>query len=689
MIRIQQYNTGPRRIGVGGIDPGYQQPRIGNIAATAENQLAGTVLEAGKALTNVAIKEYVSTETTRVSQSLLAMQKELSAERDGYMAENQGQNAIEAGQHFEKFARETAQKYFQEGGFSGRFAEMFNKQAALSGIHFTEQGQAYAKQQKAAWDKSVQDGEVENFLNLVAKNHDNPEFIELNQQALFSRLSDMRPGLDNRALFSQINKSSAGIIVKGFLSHGDLKGAEGAVEHYRDLLGSDVNQYEIAIRNEKERLKAKAEADRAKAVSNLLFGLEDAKYAARYMGDTSQLTAIGEQLKRLGDTKRAEIVSRQARFWSANNEARDYAVRAPIEDIVSSITALDKRLTAEKDSLSVEEFQKESQRRDAMSEILKDRVAALKADPALAADRDPAVVLPDGATTGDRITARMEYQAMNGITESNRMPLTKTEAASLAEKWRQGGVEQKAALLYGDGGIIKEFGPYALNVMAQIGISETEQDYAQRVMDNPENATAASTILRVQNINEKDLPSVKVTDALEDVLERSTVYQSRRAMTLKVDSAAALSAAKQLETVAERMLKQGYSADEVVKTLDAGVVGVSDSNMALTYPAGRSATVLEQRLNRAFTDDLPGFFENDPRLSKNPLDIKYQIARLRNVGVWTNAPDGKGYVLVDGVTKRPVTDGNGNIFTVKSKDIFENPSSAVPDSLLNIQGGAW
>ena len=126
-IRIQQYNTGPRRIGVGGIDPGYQQPRIGNIASTAENQLAGTFLEAGKALTNVAIKEYVSTETTRVSQSLLAMQKELSAERDRYMAENQGQNAIEAGQHFEKFARETAQKYFQEGGFSGRFAEMFNK----------------------------------------------------------------------------------------------------------------------------------------------------------------------------------------------------------------------------------------------------------------------------------------------------------------------------------------------------------------------------------------------------------------------------------------------------------------------------------------------------------------------------------------------------------------------------------
>ena len=260
-IRIQQYNTGPRRIGVGGIDPGYQQPRIGNIAATAENQLAGTVLEAGKAITNVAIKEYVSTETTRVSQSLLAMQKELSAERDRYMAENQGQNAIEAGQHFEKFARETAQKYFQEGGFSGRFAEMFNKQAAGTTLHFTEQGQAYGRQQKAAWEESVLTGEIEDFQNLAAQNYNNPELIEFNRSALRERIENMRPGMDNRALLSRIDEGAAESIISGYLAHDDIKGARGALNEYRGLLGDKVNAVELQIRNRADALEAKARAE--------------------------------------------------------------------------------------------------------------------------------------------------------------------------------------------------------------------------------------------------------------------------------------------------------------------------------------------------------------------------------------------------------------------------------------------
>lgn len=274
-IRIQQYNTGARRIGVGGIDPGYQQPRIGNIAATAENQLAGTVLEAGKALTNVAIKEYVSTETTRVSQSLLAMQKELSAERDRYMAENQGQNAIEAGQHFEKFARETAQKYFQEGGFSGRFAEMFNKQAAGTTLHFTEQGQAYGRQQKAAWEESVLTGEIEDFQNLAAQNYNNPELIEFNRSALRERIENMRPGMDNRALLSRIDEGAAESIISGYLAHDDIKGARGALNEYRGLLGDKVNAVELQIRNRADALeaKARAEAERAQNQAAAQLGL--------------------------------------------------------------------------------------------------------------------------------------------------------------------------------------------------------------------------------------------------------------------------------------------------------------------------------------------------------------------------------------------------------------------------------
>lgn len=264
-IRIQQYNTGPRRIGVGGIDPGYQQPRIGNIAATAENQLAGTVLEAGKALTNVAIKEYVSTETTRVSQSLLAMQKELSAERDRYMAENQGQNAIEAGQHFEKFARETAQKYFQEGGFSGRFAEMFNKQAAGTALHFTEQGQAYGRQQEALWKDSNYKSSVQEKLNAISQDYNNPEFIEFQLHSFDELVDGMFPGMDNRARKLEFRQNAAGSIIEGYLSHDDIRGARGAFGQYKELLGDKANAVEVQIRNRADALEAKARADAERA----------------------------------------------------------------------------------------------------------------------------------------------------------------------------------------------------------------------------------------------------------------------------------------------------------------------------------------------------------------------------------------------------------------------------------------
>lgn len=264
-IRIQQYNTGPRRIGVGGIDPGYQQPRIGNIAATAENQLAGTVLEAGKALTNVAIKEYVSTETTRVSQSLLAMQKELSAERDRYMAENQGQNAIEAGQHFEKFARETAQKYFQEGGFSGRFAEMFNKQAAGTALHFTEQGQAYGRQQEALWKDSNYKSSVQEKLNAISQDYNNPEFIEFQLHRFDELVDGMFPGMDNRARKLEFRQNAAVSIIEGYLSHDDIRGARGAFGQYKELLGDKANAVEVQIRNRADALEAKARAEAERA----------------------------------------------------------------------------------------------------------------------------------------------------------------------------------------------------------------------------------------------------------------------------------------------------------------------------------------------------------------------------------------------------------------------------------------
>ncbi len=225
-IRIQQYSAPPRHIQAGDVDPGFSQPLIRDAGRSADADLTDAMLKAGMQLTETGIREYVSRETTRVSQSLLRMQGDLSAERDRYMAEHQGQNAINAGEHFRSFADEAMRRHLEDGQFSGRFRQMFARQAVATGLHFTEQGQAYGRQQKEAWEGSVLKGELAHFETLVAKNYDNPELITYNLGQLQGRIKDMRPGLDNREMFQQLDSLAAKGRLDGMLADGRYDEAE-------------------------------------------------------------------------------------------------------------------------------------------------------------------------------------------------------------------------------------------------------------------------------------------------------------------------------------------------------------------------------------------------------------------------------------------------------------------------------
>lgn len=225
-IRIQQYSAPPRHIQAGDVDPGFSQPLIRDAGRSADADLTDAMLKAGMQITEVGVREYVSRETTRVSQSLLRMQGDLSAERDRYMAEHQGQNAINAGEHFRSFADEAMRRHLEDGQFSGRFRQMFARQAVATGLHFTEQGQAYGRQQKEAWEGSVLKGELAHFETLVAKNYDNPELITYNLGQLQGRIKDMRPGLDNREMFQQLDSLAAKGRLDGMLADGRYDEAE-------------------------------------------------------------------------------------------------------------------------------------------------------------------------------------------------------------------------------------------------------------------------------------------------------------------------------------------------------------------------------------------------------------------------------------------------------------------------------
>ena len=264
MIRIQTYNSTPRRIQAGGINPG-NQPALRTVSGRAEDRTLAAMLQSGLKLTDIAVKEYVSNETARVSQSLQQMNAELAAERERYMRENQGQNALNAGEHFENFARELAEKHLADGKFQGRFAQEFVQQAAGTALHFTEQGRSYAGQQRAAWQDSLLKGEISTFQNQVAQNYDNKDWIEFNLNNLTHRINEMRPGLDNRALLDDVRKDAAEGVIDGFLASGRVGDARGALAQYRDMLGDRANAVKVRIDARADALQTKAEAQRKKA----------------------------------------------------------------------------------------------------------------------------------------------------------------------------------------------------------------------------------------------------------------------------------------------------------------------------------------------------------------------------------------------------------------------------------------
>lgn len=255
-IRIQQYSTPPRNIRAGGIDPGFAQPLIKDAGRTVESDLIHEMARAGMQITEVGIREYVKDQSTAVAAALNDYRRQLNEEKERYTQENKGRDAVNAGEHFDTFARETAKPLAEQ--FSGRAREMFLRDAAATGLHFTEQGQAYGRREKEAWQKSVFEGDMSETLNAIAADPGNAEFVQQSLTELKQRMVDMTPGLDHRAMVADLNRKVAGVTIDALLAKDNVGGAREAFGQYRELLGAAAPQFEARIRAKGRELESRA-----------------------------------------------------------------------------------------------------------------------------------------------------------------------------------------------------------------------------------------------------------------------------------------------------------------------------------------------------------------------------------------------------------------------------------------------
>lgn len=327
-IRIQQYSTPPRRIQAGGVDAGFAQPLIRDAGRSADTDLINDMLRAGRQITEVGIREYVRDQSTAVAAALNDYRRQLSEERERYTTENKGQDAVNAGAHFDAFAREAAAPLAER--FSGRFREMFQRDAAATGLHFAEQGQAYGRREKAAWEKSVFEGDMSQTLDAIANDPGNAEFVQQSLAELKQRMVAMTPGLDHRAMEADLNRKVAGVTIDALLAKDNVGGASGALSQYRELLGAAAPQYEARIRAKGRELESRARAEsERRANETALEGISTLMRDTAGMNQEERASAVFEAIAQEPDRKRRNAMLRIAQdelsFEKKRRDAQDAA----------------------------------------------------------------------------------------------------------------------------------------------------------------------------------------------------------------------------------------------------------------------------------------------------------------------------------------------------------------------------
>lgn len=681
-IRVQTYNTGPRRIQMGGIDPGTPRGGIRDVSGTASDNLLKEALAAGKELTGIAIQEYVKDETTRVSQSLLGMQQELNAERDRYMAENKGQDALGAGQHFEQFAKKTARKYLQEGKFSGRFAEMFMKQASGTALHFTEQGQAYGRQQKSAWEESVLQGDIEEFQKVVAQNYNNPELIEFSRDTLRQRIAGMRPGMDNRALFSRLDSQTAGSIIEGYLAHDNIRGARGALDKYRDLLGGEVNRVEASIASHARALESRARARQAEARLDISARIQDSMAAWGQGQEAPTAPTRAEVMAAYGEKGEA--------VWREVEAGRQYG--ADMQAIGTMTSEQQRQLLEERKPVPGEGYADAMKRYALLEGAVQKDNKLRKEDPGAylvlrdagvksALDAFSKASTPENATAYARaVRAGMEARGMEFDAGTPLLP--KSQAEALAGNIVRS--EDPAGQL---AGLQQTFGkdwpaverqivqgnklPGAMRVMA----GGMDMEDGRLLMDSYRNKDFTKQSEASLNVKEADV-RVTVRDKLEDML--ATV---RAQGDLSMDAALVDSATRLTMTYMQRGDDMDDAVSKAVQAVGGDRYSYRDSyRVPVTLDADKVAYGARRALrNVALGDTL-----TTPRAVSLPqgyVDESF-AATVRREGIWVTMPDESGLQLF--VLGRPVRDKDGKPI-VKTWDELTAVGGDAPSGYENFQ----
>jgi len=245
------------------------------------------------------------------------------------------------------------------------------------------------------------------------------------------------------------------------------------------------------------------------------------------------------------------------------------------------------------------------------------------------------------------------------------------------------------------------YGPQAGRVMGEIGLYPMEQSLARTALSTPTrdgapDPTAARNFIALSTasgMKDKDLPVIaeenqnRLMKEIRGESPRLSVMREVMAHVMPGNDAYAAAVTRAEGETARLLRLTNGDKEATLGALDYGVDKLTGSNFALVYEKAQVdgntllAALMEAGHARLadFDEALPGYADGQKK--------ELRLTQLRRKGVWINAPDGDGFVLVDPQGQYAIIDTKGNYFRVRAKDA-KNIAAGVKSDTSLVQGGS-